>query len=224
MNESCPTRMSHVPYESIMSHMNESCAIWISHVAHMNAGSDTPYSMSHMHESCPICMSHVPYESVMSHMNESCIIWISHVAHMKAGSTSPYSVSEAYVLLWQHTATHTMCCNALQHIATPRISLCMTRLGHMWHDLFIWDMTHSWNFNIVQHTATHRMTLCVTPLGHMWHDLLTYGTWLIHIKVINVLLISPALSAMAYTGFSSAWHDLFTCDVTDLCMGHDSFI
>jgi len=113
--------------------------------------------------------------------------------------------------------THSYNCNALQHIATRRISLCMTRLGHMWHDLFIGDMTHSYNCNALQHTAIHRIPLCVTRLGHMWHDLFIYGTWLIHIKVINVLLISPSFNAMAFTGFSSVWRDVFIRD-----MWHDS--
>ena len=43
-------RLSHVPYESVMSHMNASCPIWT---------------------------SHIPYEWVMSNMNTSCFVWIS---------------------------------------------------------------------------------------------------------------------------------------------------
>jgi len=98
MNELCRTRISHVTYEWVMSHMNESCHIWMSYVtyesvmSHMNESwhiwmrwmSHGTYSwvMSHMNKPCHIWMSRGTYEWdewVMAHIHESCHIWISHV-------------------------------------------------------------------------------------------------------------------------------------------------
>ena len=78
MNESVQIKMSHVPYEWIMSHIyvyvhiSKSCPMWLNHIAHGFHHITYEWVMSHMNESCPIWMGHVPYEWVVSHILKSC--------------------------------------------------------------------------------------------------------------------------------------------------------
>ena len=89
------TRMSHVTYEWVMSHMNESCHIRMSHL----------YNLIYwrMNEWCP--MSEWTHEWVMSRMNESCHIWTSHVTYEWA--MSPIQMSHvSYVISHMNESCH----------------------------------------------------------------------------------------------------------------------
>ena len=79
--QSCHIWMSHVTYESVMSHTNDSCHIWRSHVTY-------EWELPHMNESCHIWTSHVTYEGVISH------IWMSHITH-KGDSLGKLKLNDA---------------------------------------------------------------------------------------------------------------------------------
>ena len=86
INESCPTWMSHVPYEWSTSFKGVGCErMWMSHVPCEGVMSlineSHEWVMPYMNKSSPIWMRHVPYEWIMSHMNESCHIWMSQALY-----------------------------------------------------------------------------------------------------------------------------------------------
>jgi len=80
----CAVRMSHVPYDWVMSRMNESCLVWLSHVMY-------DWAVSCMDASCHVWLSHVMYDWVMLCTNLSCYAGIYRKEEWCARSWWPLS-------------------------------------------------------------------------------------------------------------------------------------
>ena len=113
-------------------------------------------------------------------------------------------------------------------ISSERTHSYGTRLIHVGHDSFMWNMTHSY----YQQTQVQAAVLefqanalrgqgAPSPIHPPAHGLPMYNTWLVH------LLHDSFICGMTHsymTWLIHMWHDSFICGMTHSYVWHDSFI
>ena len=106
--------VSHVTYDSVMSHINKSCHIWMSHGTH-------EWVMAHMNDSWHTWMSHGTLEWVITHIMHCCSTLLGY----RPSSLLQHTTATHYcnILLWYSCGVPhgdppvtAHCCNTLlQH-------------------------------------------------------------------------------------------------------------
>jgi len=127
--------MSHVTYESVMSHMNAPCRIWMRRgqghgvtgvTAHCNILQQT---LVHIATHCSTLLHTLWLAWLWMLLLLAGVIWLMHIWHDSS----------------IRNMTHSSVCCFFQHVFSrgDMTRSYVTWLIHMWHDSFICDMTHS---------------------------------------------------------------------------------